>query len=69
MDLVLGRPKPDQSLIGDIVDKVRFFCTTYDPASDAYRFDYSLFVGMVIGGVIIFLGIAFIGREIWQGKA
>ncbi len=68
MDLVLGRPKPDQSLIGDIVDKVRFFCTTYDPASDAYRFDYSLFVGMVIGGVIIFLGIAFIGREIWQGK-
>lgn len=68
MDLVLGRSKPDQSLIGDMIDKVRFFCTTYDPASDAYRFDYSLFIGMFIGGVIILWIIVFVGREYWQGR-
>ncbi len=68
MDLVLGRPKPDQSLIGDIIDKVRFFCTTYDPASDAYRFDYSLFIGMVIGAMIILWVTLFIGREYVRGK-
>ena len=68
LDLVLGRSKPNQSLIGDMMDKVRFFCTTYDPASDAYRFDYSLFIGMIIGGVIILWIVVFVGREYWHGK-
>lgn len=68
MDLVLGRPKPDQSLLDGLIDKVRFFCTAYDPASDAYSFDYSLFIGMIIGGVIILLAAAFIVREYRYGK-
>jgi protein SCO1/2 len=68
MELVLGRPKPGQSFIGDLIDKVRFFCTAYDPASDAYSFDYSLFVGMVIGGVIILLAVGFIIREYRYGR-
>jgi protein SCO1/2 len=68
MDLVLGRPKPNQSFLSDLVDKVRFFCTAYDPASDAYSFDYSLFIGMMIGGMIIVLVIAFIVREYRYGK-
>jgi protein SCO1/2 len=68
MDLVLGRAKPNQSLLDDLIDKVRFFCTTYDPASDAYSFDYSLFIGMIIGGVIIVLIIAFILREYRYGR-
>ncbi len=50
----------DDSAWTDLVKKVRLFCTTYDPASGAYRVDYSLFVGigiglMVIGGAVIFL--------------
>ena len=68
MDLVLGRPKPDQSFVGDLFDKVRFFCTAYDPASDSYSFDYSLFVGMMIGGSIILLATGFIIREYRYGK-
>lgn len=68
MQLVLGRPKPNQSFVDDLVDKVRFFCTAYDPASDSYSFDYSLFVGMVIGGVIIVLAAGFIVREYRYGK-
>jgi len=68
MDLVLGRPKPDQTLLDEMVAKVRFFCTTYDPARDAYHFDYSLFIGMFIGGVIILWIIVFLVREYLFGR-
>lgn len=68
MDLVLGRAKPNQSFMDDLINKVRFFCTAYDPASDAYSFDYSLFIGMIIGGMIIILIIAFILREYRYGR-
>ena len=66
--LVLGQPKPNQTLLSELIDKVRFFCTTYDPARDAYHFDYSLFVGMTIGGSIILIGIILLVREIRQGR-
>ena len=65
---MLGRAKPNQSLLGDLIDKVRFFCTAYDPATDAYSFDYSLFIGMIIGGVIIVMIITFIVREYRYGR-
>ena len=66
--LVLGQPKPNQTLLSELIDKVRFFCTTYDPARDAYHFDYSLFIGMAIGGSIILIGIILLVREIRQGR-
>jgi len=31
------------------LNSVKLFCTVYDPNSDRYRFDYSLFVGLSIG--------------------
>jgi len=68
MQLVLGRPQPEQTLLADLLNKVRFFCTNYDPASDSYHFDYSLFVGMVIGGMIILATAAFIVREYLHGR-
>ncbi len=67
-DLVLGKPKPNQSLTDELVNKVRFFCTTYDPVRDGYYFDYSLFVGMLIGALIILSGIAFILKEALRRK-
>jgi protein SCO1/2 len=66
--LVLGQPKPNQTLLSELINKVRFFCTTYDPARDAYHFDYSLFIGMAIGGSIILIGIILLVREIRQGR-
>jgi protein SCO1/2 len=62
-ELVFGQPA-DEKLISGLWGKVKLFCTTYDPASDRYRFDYSLFVGMVIGILIIGSGIAFLLREL-----
>ena len=56
--LVFGE-KEDQSLFQQITDKVRLFCTVYDPYSDSYKFDYSifvgLFIGLTIGGLMIIL--------------
>lgn len=51
--------KPSQSLFQQISNKIRLFCTVYDPYSDTYRFDYSIFVGLFIGlsmgGLMLFL--------------
>ncbi len=68
MELVLGQPKPSQSFFSSLVDDVRFFCTTYDPFTDSYQFDYSLFIGMFIGLSIIIYTIVFIVREYRYGK-
>lgn len=67
-ELVLGQPRPDQTLLSGLISKVRFFCTTYDPARDAYHFDYSLFIGMFVGASIILAGIVFLIREIRQNR-
>lgn len=49
-DLVLGRRADVTSLEG-LVNRVRLFCTIYDPAGDRYRFDYSLFIGLAVGAL------------------
>jgi len=58
-ELVFGTAQPFHSL-EDLIKKVRLFCTLYDPKTDRYLFDYSLFIKiasgvLVIGGVLIFL--------------
>ena len=63
IELVYNRPRPNQTMISSLIDKVRFFCTSYDPNSDSYHFDYSLFIGMFIGGLILLLTATFIVRE------
>jgi len=67
-ELILGRPQPNQTLVSDLINRVRFFCTNYDPATDSYHFDYSLFIGMTIGALIIFLGVIFVAREYYYGR-
>lgn len=52
-DLVLGRPSPDDGLLTRIGNRVRLICTVYDAKADRYYFDYSLFVGILIGAVVL----------------
>ena len=59
-DLVFNRPQSAHNLFSGMVDRVKLFCTVYDPNTGRYRFDYSLFVQIAIGsfvvvGVIIYL--------------
>lgn len=60
--LVFGTT-PEDGVLMQITNRVRMYCVTYDPATGAYRYDYSLYIGMAIGGLII-AGIAgFLLRE------
>ncbi|MDH5738560.1 MAG: SCO family protein [Gammaproteobacteria bacterium] len=36
-------------LISRVTNRIRLFCTVYDPINDQYRIDYSIFIGMLIG--------------------
>jgi len=67
-ELVFGQPSSVQTLLSDMVNRVKLFCTTYDPVRDTYNFDYSLFIGILIGLSIIGSGIVLIIRE-WKRTA
>lgn len=66
-ELVFGE-RPGESLFDGLWSKVKLFCTTYDPANDRYRLDYSLFIGMFIGFLIIGLGVFYLVRELRRGR-
>jgi protein SCO1/2 len=68
LELVLGRPKPAQSFLSSLSDKIKLFCTTYDPRSDGYYFDYSFFVEIFVGITVIFAVVLFMRRELKKGK-
>ncbi|MEW6332229.1 MAG: SCO family protein [Pseudomonadota bacterium] len=57
-ELVFGEPVTP-SLLSSLSNKVKLFCTVYDPTSGKYRFDYSIFLGLLIGassiGIVAFL--------------
>jgi len=52
-DLVFNRPQSANNLFSSMIDKVKLFCTVYDPNSGHYRFDYSLFVQIAIGFMVV----------------
>jgi protein SCO1/2 len=57
-ELVFGTPVTP-SLLSSLSNKIKLFCTVYDPTTDKYRFDYSIFLGLFIGassiGIVSFL--------------
>lgn len=66
-DLIYGRDKPLASFQG-LMDRIKLFCTTYDPNSGRYYFNYSLFIGMAIGLLCLGLVAAVLVRE-WRRSA
>lgn len=46
--LIFGREKPLFSLAG-LTDRVKLFCTVYNPRTGRYYFNYSLFASLFIG--------------------
>jgi protein SCO1/2 len=68
MELVLGWPQPAQSFLSSMTRRIKLFCTTYDPVRDGYYFDYSLFLGMLIGASIILYTGFIVVREFRRGQ-
>jgi len=63
-DLVLGRASSWTSLDG-LLNRVRLFCTLYDPRTERYRFDYSVLIGAAIGLVSLSVVALVVIRE-WR---
>ncbi len=47
-----------------VIERIRLFCTFYDPSSRRYAFDYSFFISLAVGGLSL-LGLAFILGRAW----
>ena len=54
---------PSSTLFDQITAKVKLFCTVYDPASDSYMFDYSIFIGLFMGLVLGVVCVYIVVRE------
>jgi protein SCO1/2 len=61
--LVFNRPESAGHMVASLVDRVRLFCTVYNPASGRYEIDNSLFIQIAIGFIII-LSVAV---YLWRG--
>lgn len=65
-ELVFGTPKA-ASFLESLGNRIKLFCTVYDPATDRYRFDYSIFLGGLIGLVSLGL-VAFLVVREWRRR-
>ena len=52
--LVFGEPQ-EQSSLSYLGNRIRLFCTVYDPATDSYRIDISVFIGTIVGVIVSIL--------------
>lgn len=55
-ELIFGH-RTEASMVAGWINNIRLFCTIYDPRSGRYEFDYSIFIGLILG-IIILGGIA-----------
>lgn len=66
-DLVFGRNSDPTSVAG-LINRLRLFCTLYDPAAQRYRFDYSVFIGLTIGLAALLIVGSILVRNLWRRR-
>ena len=67
-ELVFNRPETSGRVVASLVDRIKLFCTVYDPATGRYEFDRSLFF-QILAGLTMVLGITFyLLREIRSAR-
>jgi protein SCO1/2 len=59
---------PDTVARPSLAERIRLICTTYDPKTGRYAFDYSLVLSVILG-VLIFSGIAAFIWKSWRELA
>jgi protein SCO1/2 len=50
-DVVFDKPRPESAL-DYLENRIRLFCTVYDPATDNYYIDISVFIGTFVGLIV-----------------
>lgn len=61
--LVLNRPESAGRPISGLVDRIRLFCTIFNPATGRYEFDNSLFIRIAVGFLFVFSVSFYLWRE------
>lgn len=51
-ELLFGH-RTETSMVAGWINNIRLFCTIYDPRSGRYEFDYSIFIGLILGIIIL----------------
>lgn len=63
-ELVFNRPGSAGHVFAGLVDRIKLFCTVYDPTTGRYRFDNSLFVRTAAGLTFILGVLVYLFREV-----
>lgn len=63
-ELIFGK-RSEVSMVDGWINNIRLFCTIYDPHSGRYEFDYSIFIGIAMGIIILGAIAVFLVRE-WR---
>jgi protein SCO1/2 len=66
--LVLDDPQTAPHSLAGLFDRVRFFCTVYDPTTGRYETDFSLFIQIAIGLMIILSLGYYLLLERWRAR-
>jgi len=67
-EIVFNRPSSAGHAFAGLIDRVKLFCTVYDPATGRYRFDNSLFVQIAVGASMILAILIYLLREILSSR-
>jgi protein SCO1/2 len=68
-ELVFNRPRPGAGTVSaSLLDRIKLFCTVYDPKSDKYRFDYTLLIEALIGLLVVISVSAYLFVELRRGR-
>lgn len=67
-ELVFNRPQSAGHLVAGLFDRIRLFCTVYNPNTGRYEFDYSIFIQIAIGLMIVLSVFAYLLREYLQAR-
>ena len=52
-ELVYNQPRTGAPVSASLLDRIKLFCTVYDPSTGRYDFDYSLFVEVFVGLLVV----------------
>ena len=61
--LVFNLPSSERHMLSDLIAKVKIFCTVYNPNTGRYRFDYSLFIQILVGLFVLVSVAIYLIRE------
>lgn len=65
-ELVFNNPQTNPHSLAGLLDQIRFFCTVYDPTTGRYETDYSLFIQIAIGLMIVLSVAYYLLLERWR---